>query len=229
MRTRVSFSRDPASGKVPIRSRATSAYTTRTVLTMPYCVLHCTHQPGKAAPGRRIPPLARGDRAPHRLIIEAIFQRTGNRPMKNLDPQTRTELEAAAFRRLLSHLRNRTDVQNIDMMNLTGFCRNCLSNWLKDAADEARSRDRQGGCARARLRHALRGVEETASGAGQRRTAGGFRGRQARALRCTRQRWRLFPCHPHPRGCAIWTAAPGSPIGNAIFSHAARLGRHRLA
>jgi len=56
--------------------------------------------------------------------------------MKNLDPQTRTELEAAAFRRLLSHLRNRTDVQNIDMMNLTGFCRNCLSNWLKDAADE---------------------------------------------------------------------------------------------
>ncbi len=56
--------------------------------------------------------------------------------MKNLDPQTRIELEAAAFRRLVSHLRNRTDVQNIDMMNLTGFCRNCLSNWLKDAADE---------------------------------------------------------------------------------------------
>ncbi len=56
--------------------------------------------------------------------------------MKNLDEQTRIELEAAAFRRLVSHLRNRTDVQNIDMMNLTGFCRNCLSNWLKDAADE---------------------------------------------------------------------------------------------
>ncbi|HMB10643.1 DUF1244 domain-containing protein [Saliniramus sp.] len=56
--------------------------------------------------------------------------------MKNLDEETRVALEAAAFRRLVSHLRNRTDVQNIDMMNLTGFCRNCLSNWLKDAADE---------------------------------------------------------------------------------------------
>ncbi len=48
---------------------------------------------------------------------------------------TRTELEAAAFRRLVEHLRTRTDVQNIDLMNLAGFCRNCLSNWLKDAAD----------------------------------------------------------------------------------------------
>jgi uncharacterized protein len=55
--------------------------------------------------------------------------------LARLDPATRTELEAAAFRRLLEHLRSRTDVQNIDMMNLAGFCRNCLSNWLKDAAD----------------------------------------------------------------------------------------------
>lgn len=53
-----------------------------------------------------------------------------------MDDRTRTELEAAAFRRLLSHLSTRTDVQNIDLMNLAGFCRNCLSNWLKDAADE---------------------------------------------------------------------------------------------
>jgi uncharacterized protein len=52
-----------------------------------------------------------------------------------LDDKTRTELEAAAFRRLLEHLRSRTDVQNIDLMNLAGFCRNCLSNWMKDAAD----------------------------------------------------------------------------------------------
>ena len=52
-----------------------------------------------------------------------------------MDDTTRTELEAAAFRRLLDHLRSRTDVQNIDMMNLAGFCRNCLSNWMKDAAD----------------------------------------------------------------------------------------------
>ena len=56
--------------------------------------------------------------------------------MKDMDSTTRTELEAAAFRRLLEHLRGRTDVQNIDLMNLAGFCRNCLSNWLKDAADE---------------------------------------------------------------------------------------------
>ena len=52
-----------------------------------------------------------------------------------LDDNTRTQLEAAAFRRLLEHLRTRADVQNIDLMNLAGFCRNCLSNWMKDAAD----------------------------------------------------------------------------------------------
>ena len=53
-----------------------------------------------------------------------------------MDEKTRTELEAAVYRRLVEHLRTRTDVQNIDMMNLAGFCRNCLSNWMKDAADE---------------------------------------------------------------------------------------------
>jgi len=52
-----------------------------------------------------------------------------------LDDKTRTELEAAVLRRLIQHLRDRTDVQNIDLMNLAGFCRNCLSNWMKDAAD----------------------------------------------------------------------------------------------
>src|SRR5437588_3793450 len=52
-----------------------------------------------------------------------------------LDDKTRTELEAAVFRRLVDHLRKRTDVQNIDLMNLAGFCRNCLGNWMKDAAD----------------------------------------------------------------------------------------------
>jgi hypothetical protein len=56
--------------------------------------------------------------------------------MKKLDESTRTELEAAVYRRLVEHLRKRTDVQNIDLMNLAGFCRNCLSNWMKDAADE---------------------------------------------------------------------------------------------
>lgn len=53
-----------------------------------------------------------------------------------MDPQQQLELEAAAFRRLVEHLRERTDVQNIDLMNLSGFCRNCLSKWYKAAADE---------------------------------------------------------------------------------------------
>ncbi|MBF9019219.1 MAG: DUF1244 domain-containing protein [Paracoccaceae bacterium] len=52
-----------------------------------------------------------------------------------MDQHTRTELEAAAFRRLLAHLDSRKDVQNIDMMNLTGFCRNCLSRWYQEAAE----------------------------------------------------------------------------------------------
>ena len=51
-----------------------------------------------------------------------------------MDDQTQTELEAAAFRALRDHLRTRTDVQNIDMMNLSGFCRNCLSRWYQEAA-----------------------------------------------------------------------------------------------
>lgn len=50
--------------------------------------------------------------------------------------QDRLELEAAAFRTLVQHLRKRTDVQNIDLMNLSGFCRNCLSKWYKAAADD---------------------------------------------------------------------------------------------
>jgi hypothetical protein len=52
-----------------------------------------------------------------------------------MDDTTRTALEAAVYRRLVEHLRTRTDVQNIDLMNLAGFCRNCLSNWMKEAAD----------------------------------------------------------------------------------------------
>ena len=53
-----------------------------------------------------------------------------------IDDKTRTELEAAAFRRLVDHLRERTDVQNIDLMNLAGFCRNCLGDWYREAAAE---------------------------------------------------------------------------------------------
>jgi hypothetical protein len=54
--------------------------------------------------------------------------------MAEIDASMRTELEAAAFRRLLEHLSERSDVQNIDLMNLAGFCRNCLSNWYQEAA-----------------------------------------------------------------------------------------------
>ena len=63
----------------------------------------------------------------------------GNKPCgitaMSIDDKTKTELEAAVFRRLVEHLRARTDVQNIDLMNLAGFCRNCLSNWMKEEAD----------------------------------------------------------------------------------------------
>jgi hypothetical protein len=52
-----------------------------------------------------------------------------------MDDTTRIELEAAAFRSLVSHLRERSDVQNIDLMNLAGFCRNCLSRWYREAAE----------------------------------------------------------------------------------------------
>jgi uncharacterized protein len=55
--------------------------------------------------------------------------------MKELSDTQREAYEAAAFRRLLTHLRERSDVQNIDLMNLAGFCRNCLSNWYRDAAE----------------------------------------------------------------------------------------------
>ncbi|MGZ0188539.1 MAG: DUF1244 domain-containing protein, partial [Alphaproteobacteria bacterium] len=56
--------------------------------------------------------------------------------MADIDAKTQTELEAAAFRTLVDHLRERTDVQNIDLMNLAGFCRNCLSKWYTAAAKE---------------------------------------------------------------------------------------------
>jgi hypothetical protein len=53
-----------------------------------------------------------------------------------MDEKTQTEIEAAAFRRLVQHMRERTDVQNLDLMNLAGFCRNCLAKWYRAAAEE---------------------------------------------------------------------------------------------
>jgi hypothetical protein len=73
--------------------------------------------------------------------VFGVFKGTRTMPMfatvedTTMDDKTRTELEAAVYRRLVEHLRSRTDVQNIDLMNLAGFCRNCLSNWMKEAAD----------------------------------------------------------------------------------------------
>jgi uncharacterized protein len=55
---------------------------------------------------------------------------------RSMEPGTRTELEAAAFRRLVEHLRERSDVQNLDLMELAGFCRNCLARWYREAAEE---------------------------------------------------------------------------------------------
>jgi hypothetical protein len=72
--------------------------------------------------------LAYGQTAPAAISLRKIKE-------FSMDDKTRTELESAVYRRLVEHLRTRTDVQNIDMMNLAGFCRNCLSNWMKDAAD----------------------------------------------------------------------------------------------
>ena len=57
--------------------------------------------------------------------------------MHEFSDTERRDLEAAAFRRLVQHLRERSDVQNIDLMNLAGFCRNCLSNWYREAAEAA--------------------------------------------------------------------------------------------
>lgn len=56
--------------------------------------------------------------------------------MTKIDRSLETELEAAAFRRLIRHLRERHEVQNIDLMNMAGFCRNCLANWYQEAASE---------------------------------------------------------------------------------------------
>ena len=68
------------------------------------------------------------------IVLPIVLANAGSMAM-TIDDKTRTELEAAVFRRLVGHLRDRTDVQNIDLMNLAGFCRNCLSNWMKEEAD----------------------------------------------------------------------------------------------
>ena len=99
-----------------------------------------------------------------------------------MDDTTRTELEAAAFRRLVAHLRERTDVQNIDLMTLSGFCRNCLSRWYREAAEAKgvalTDPDARGDC----LWHALQGMAGAAPGRGDAGAEGGFCQVQPRPL-----------------------------------------------
>jgi hypothetical protein len=80
-------------------------------------------------------PFLRCDVAKYVTIAMSNVPENARETAMAIDEKTRTELEAAVFRRLVEHLRGRTDVQNIELMNLAGFCRNCLSNWMKDAAD----------------------------------------------------------------------------------------------
>jgi predicted N-formylglutamate amidohydrolase len=74
--------------------------------------------------------------SPDSPFLDPAHQEQGGTPVIKLDKDLTTELEAAAFRRLVEHFRTRTDVQNIDLMNLAGFCRNCLSDWYREAAAE---------------------------------------------------------------------------------------------
>ena len=99
--------------------------------------------------------------------------------MTKIDNQLVTELEAAAFRKLVEHLRERSDVQNIDLMNLAGFCRNCLANWYQEAADAKGLELTKDGAREIDLRHALQGVAGQAPEGGERRAEGRLRQGQA--------------------------------------------------
>jgi hypothetical protein len=71
-----------------------------------------------------------------RRHLSELVRQEGAMPEDTMNDATRTQVEAAVFRRLVAHLRERTDVQNIDLMNLAGFCRNCLSRWYREEAGE---------------------------------------------------------------------------------------------
>lgn len=100
---------------------------------MPQGARFSANWPSKPSPHKPLFALGYGRIFDKHYIIAVLCN--GGITTMAIDDKTRTELEAAVFRRLVAHLRERTDVQNIDLMNLAGFCRNCLSNWLKDAAD----------------------------------------------------------------------------------------------
>ena len=113
--------------------------------------------------------------------LAIIFNRD-SQDQRSWTIKTRTELEAAVYRRLVEHLRQRTDVQNIDLMNLAGFCRNCLSNWMKDAADAkglAMTKDESREIV---YGDALRSMAHEVSEGSHLRTEGGVRQSGAQAL-----------------------------------------------
>jgi uncharacterized protein len=92
-------------------------------------------QPNSLSPGLGNPRLAPDGKTRH-LSGSVLDARDETMSVPDLDEPTRIALEAAAFRRLVGHLRERSDVQNIDLMILAGFCRNCLSRWYREAAEE---------------------------------------------------------------------------------------------
>ena len=130
---------------------------------------------------RRTPAAADGaGRAGSRAARASARAMNGDGAMTKIDKSLVTELEAAAFRRLVEHLRERTDVQNIDLMNLAGFCRNCLANWYQEAASEQGPGADQGRRARGDLRHALQGVAGQAPEGSERRAEGRLRRKPSR-------------------------------------------------
>ena len=130
--------------------------------------------------------------------------------MTELSEEQKRDFEAAAFRTLVEHLRERNDVQNIDLMNLAGFCRNCLSNWYRDAAEAAGVAAHQGRVARDRLRHALCRMAGEAPDRGGRREEGRVRG-------CPSEGIRLPAARISRRTVLSLTPPTGSGIETAVF------------
>ncbi|MEZ5917507.1 MAG: DUF1244 domain-containing protein [Parvularculaceae bacterium] len=135
------------------------------------------------------------------LISTVTKQETGmsgaNRTMSELDARTRTDIEAAAFRRLLSHLRNLLSrTQNIDLMILAGFCRNCLADWSREAAAGTRGRNLERRCARNDLRYAVFRIQSEAPQGSDARASGGVR----------RRRTKTAADHPASRPLAVLPA-----------------------
>src|ERR1700737_1090777 len=133
-RSRRSPRRPPAAPRYPPPSLSkTSRRGDRGSLWLP--LVH-RHAQGGSDDGRDPPPRAGAAQLALQSGSAQGYIGLGNDLEVAMDDKTRTELEAATFRRLVEHLRERTDVQNIDLMNLAGFCRNCLSKWYRAEAED---------------------------------------------------------------------------------------------